>query len=171
MVLLAHGESGSGWGTIFEPWEMHSILIHFPIAFLLSAVVLDLYGRWRGTVSVLPVAAGLLVAGVVIGVLAALAGVLAFFTVPAHTMEAHRLMYWHLGIQSAALALFIWPAWAMWRDPVGCTLTARVIGWVAAILLIVGSGVGGYIVYHGGAGVEPMLLTPEVRENHEHETH
>ena len=102
------------------------------------------------------------------GVLAALAGVLAFFTVPAHTEEAHRLMYWHLGVQTAALALFAWPAWSMRRAPAGATGAARAAGWVAAVLLIVGSGIGGYVVYHGGAGVDPKLLSHELREGHAH---
>ena len=106
MMILAHGEGGSGWGLPVEPWELHPMLVHFPITLLLGGVALDLYARWRGRPNLLPTVRGMLVAGVVTGVFAALAGLLAFFTVPAHTEEAHRLMYWHLGVQSAALALF-----------------------------------------------------------------
>ena len=168
MMILAHGEGGSGWGLPVEPWELHPMLVHFPIALLLGGVALDLYARWRGRPNLLPTVRGMLVAGVVTGVFAALAGLLAFFTVPAHTEEAHRLMYWHLGVQSAALALFAWPAWAMRGDPGVATRGARVAGWVAAALLLVGSGIGGYVVYHGGAGVDPSLLSHEVREGHGH---
>lgn len=170
MVLLGHTESGAGWGGPFEPWEIHPALNHLPIAFLLGAVALDLYAWGRGRPGAARVATGLLVAGVFTGLLTALAGLLAFFTVPAHTVEAHKLMYWHLGVQAAALLLFAGPAWARSRDlarppsPGG-----RFLICVAAVVLLVGSAIGGYIVYHGGAGVEPDLLTPAVRESHSHE--
>lgn len=169
MILLAYTETGPGWGGPVEPWEIHPILTHFPIAFLLGGLAVDVYARWRGRPDLGRAASGLLIAGVLTAVLAALAGVLAFVTVPAHTEQAHGLMYWHLGIQSASLVLFAWPAWVRWRQglvppPAG----ARLAEWAAALLLVVGSSLGGYIVYHGGAGVEPRLLAPEVRGSHAH---
>jgi uncharacterized membrane protein len=133
-------------------------------------VALDLYAWWHGRDSLVQVATGLLVAGVLAGVLTAAAGFLAFFTVPGHTEEAHRLMYWHPGIQAAALLLFAWPTWVRWRNwtsrPIGAW---RFVACVAAVLLLVGSGVGGYIVYHGGGGIEDELLAPPLREGHHHQ--
>ncbi|HRA17858.1 MAG TPA: hypothetical protein PLZ24_12015, partial [Flavobacteriales bacterium] len=38
----------------------------------------------------------------------------------------------------------------------------------AAVLLIVGSYLGAWIVYRGGAGVDPAILSHEVREGHHH---
>jgi uncharacterized membrane protein len=169
MFLLAHAEAGHGLGGILEPWEIHPILVHFPIAFLIGGVLLGLYAGWRRRVVLDQVATGLLIAGVVLGLLTGLAGFLAFFTVPAHTEEAHTLMYWHLGLQVVALLLFAGAAWLRWRAwtvPPG--LGTRLLAWVATVVLVVGSGVGGYIVYHGAAGVEPELLSHEVRESHEH---
>src|SRR6266542_897509 len=93
MFIMAHSETGSRWSVPVGPWELHPALVHFPLALLLSGVVLDLYAWWRGRPGQLRAVAGLLVAGVVTGLVAALAGVLAFFTVPAHTAAAHRLMY------------------------------------------------------------------------------
>ena len=110
MTLFAHSEGGTGWGGPFQPWEFHPALNHLPIAFLLGGVVLDLYAWWRGRPALTQVATGMLVAGLLTGIITALAGVLAFYTVPAHTEEAHRLMYWHIAIQVAALLLFAWPA-------------------------------------------------------------
>lgn len=169
VIVFAHSENGYGWGGPIEPWEFHPMLVHFPIAFLLGGVALDVYAWLRRRPELSRVVSGLLIAGVLTGVLAALTGLVAFFIVPAHTEEAHRLMYWHLGIQVAALLLFAWPAWLGWRNwQVPLTPAARVVGWVAAVLLTVGSGIGGYIVYHGGAGVAPHLLSREVREGHSH---
>lgn len=167
--VFAHTEGGYGWGGPFEPWEIHPALNHLPIAFLLGGVGVDLYAWWRGRPNLSQVATGLLVAGVLTGLLAWLAGVLAFFTVPAHTEEAHRLMYWHAVIQTAALAMFAWPTWKRWRNWTALpTAGSRLVVCLAAALLLVGSAVGGYLVYHGGAGVDPQLLTPEVRQSHAH---
>jgi uncharacterized membrane protein len=173
MVVVAHAGEGYGWGGVIEPWEIHPMLVHFPIAFLLGGVALDLYaGRRPERLGLVRTATGLLVAGVLTGVAAALAGVWAFFVVPAHTDEAHRLMYWHLGVQLAALVLFGYVAWVRWRDRAGApTRAARVAGWVGALALTVGSGIGGYIVYHGGAGVEPRLLAPDLHGGHPHGDH
>ncbi len=59
MNILAHTEAGHGWGGPFEPWELHPILNHFPIAFLLGGLALELYAGWRGRQALLQVATGL----------------------------------------------------------------------------------------------------------------
>lgn len=169
MSLFAQSPHGYSWGGPFEPWEIHPALNHLPIAFLLAAVVLDLYAGWRGRPSLVPAAAGLLVVGILTGVFSALAGALAFFTVPAHADEAHRLMYWHMGIQAAAMLLFAWTAGKRWRNwTLPPNTIVRATGCLAAILLVVGSAIGGYIVYHGGAGIDPKILAPELRHGHTH---
>ena len=86
---------------------------------------------------------GLLAAGLPTSILVALTGVLNFFTVPVHTEEAHLLMYWHLGVQSAALVVFAWSAWAMRRRPVADPFAARADCCVAADFLILGSALKG----------------------------
>lgn len=166
MHMLAHTGEGQGWGLPVEPWELHPALVHFPIAFLLGGVALDLYAGWRGRPDLARTATGLLAAGWLTGVVAALAGVVAFATVPGHTPTAHRLMFWHIGIQATALALFTWPMWVGMRTRAAPTRAARAAGWAGALALTVGSGIGGYIVYHGGAGIDPDLLAPDVRQGH-----
>jgi uncharacterized membrane protein len=108
--LLAHTGSSSGYGgiPILAPWEIRPILIHFPIAFLLGAVILSAYASLRGGFDLEKVATGLFLAGIVTGLLAGAAGLLTFFTVPeTHTKLAHRLMYWHLGCMVGSLLIFI----------------------------------------------------------------
>jgi uncharacterized membrane protein len=108
--LLAHTGSSSGYGDnpIVTPWEIHPVLIHFPIAFLLGAVTVSAYASRRGRLDLEKAATGLFIAGIGTGLLAGAAGLLAFFTVPdTHTELAHRLMYWHLGFMIGSLLLFV----------------------------------------------------------------
>ena len=167
MFLFAHGEGAHPAGP-FPPWEWHPATVHFPIAFLLGAVALDLYAWWRGRADLARTATGLMAAGTVLGLVAAATGLVAFFTVPAHTGEAHDLMYWHLGVNAAALVLFA--AVVFLRRPVAPPGTgARVAGLVAVGLVATGGFLGGRIVYRGGAGVDPVILAPELRGGHDHE--
>ena len=168
MSILAHFEGSQRW--LIEPWEFHPALNHFPIAFLVGAVALDLYAWWRGRPGLAQVATGLLIVGLITGLVAALAGLVAFFTVPGHTEEAHRLMYWHLILQGVSLLLFAGPAWVRWRNWAGKpSLASRLGACFASMLLLIGSAIGGYVVYHGGAGVSEELLAPVVRE-HKHQS-
>jgi uncharacterized membrane protein len=155
---------------LFPSWEIHPATVHLPIGLLLSSVVLDLYGWWRRRQELVAVAHGILVAGVLTGVVAALSGFLAFYTLPpTHTEEAHTIMYWHLGLQVAALGVFALGGAARWwlgqRAPSG---VLRITGLVAAGLLVVGAYLGGYLVYRGATGVDPNLLSPTLREGHHH---
>ena len=167
MVLLAHGASESS-GGMFPPWEAHPATVHFPIAFLLGAVALDLYAWGRGRADLARAATGLMAAGVVLGLVALATGLLAFFTVPAHTAEAHALMYWHLGLNAAAIGLFA-VIFFRRRWPVPLGTGTRVAGLLAATVLAAGGFLGGRIVYRGGAGVDPAILAPEMRDGHGHE--
>lgn len=149
-------------------WELHPALVHFPIAFLLGAVALDFVAIRHPSESLHRAANGLLMAGVASGLIAAAAGFAAFLTVPAHTEEAHRWMYWHLGLAISALLLFliaIFQRWRRWAEPVASRI--RLLGLLAAAgLLSITGYLGGQIVYHGGAGIEPSILSPEIRHHH-----
>ena len=170
MLLLAHTAGGLGANGWLDPWEIHPALVHFPIAFLLGGVLLGLFAWWRGRVGLEQVATGLIIAGVLLGLVTGLAGFLAYYTLPeAHTEQAHDLMLWHLGIQLAAIALFAVCAWLRWRSwSAPPAVGTRLLGWVGALVLIFGSALGGYVVYHGGAGIEADLMSHKLREGHEH---
>jgi uncharacterized membrane protein len=153
-----------------KPWELHPMLVHFPIAFLMGGGVLLLWASWRPTEMRHRTAAGMLLTGMVLGWLAAAAGGLAYFTVPAHTEEGHILMYWHLGLGLAMLALFTWLSITRWRGRTTGATKLQLTGALAGLVLLMLTGyVGGSIVYHHGAGVDPRILAPEIREGHSHQ--
>jgi uncharacterized membrane protein len=152
-----------------QPWELHPALIHFPIALLLAGVAVELVARLGRRVSLARAGAALIVAGVAAGVIAAAAGAVSYFTVPAHTEAAHHQMETHLVVASAALVLFAIVAVARWRrrDRPASAL-ALSGGVVASVLLIAAAFLGGQAVYHGGAGVDPAILAPEIAQGHHH---
>lgn len=153
-----------------KPWELHPMLVHFPIAFLLGGVVFLLWAWRRPNEMRHRAAAGMLLAGMILGWLAAAAGGLAYFTVPAHTEEGHILMYWHLGLGLAMLALFTWVSITRWRSrTTGATRPQLIAAIVGVVLLMFTGYVGGSIVYHHGAGVDPKILAREIREGHTHQ--
>jgi uncharacterized membrane protein len=151
-----------------EPWEIHPALVHFPIALLLAAVACDWYAWSRGDGN--PgrdrVATGLLLAGIATAALAALAGVLAFFTGPtSYTDQAGRVIWWHIGAVVTQFVLFGIVAVArLQRQPAPPATWTRVLGLIAAAILVFAGYEGGYMVYHGGSGIEPQLLARELRE-------
>src|SRR5262249_14002738 len=155
-----------------RPWELHPALIHFPIAFLIGAWTVDLVARLRRSEPLARVAAGLLVAGVASGILAAAAGTIAYFSVPAHTEAAHGQMTAHLAVAAAALVLFALVAVARWRHRARPASGLSLVAGVAATGLLVGAAfLGGRIVYQGGAGIDPEILAPEVVAGHHHHDH
>ena len=153
-----------------EFWEIHPVLVHFPIAFLLGGMAVEVWAFRRPRESLTRPAAGLLVAGVVSGWLTASAGLLAFLTVRAHTTEAHGRMYWHLWIATVCLLLFSWVAWKRWWNrSERASKPVLITGLIAAILLLIVGALGGGLVYRGGAGVDPEILAPEIRSGHSHQ--
>jgi len=126
---------------------------------------LDLCAGWRHQENLTRAATAMILTGILTGLLTGVAGFLAFLTVTAHTEKAHDLMYWHLAIQLASILIFAIVVWRRWQTVGPPTGTTRLFGVFASVLLLVGSYIGGTIVYQGGAGVNPQILSAEVREH------
>ena len=143
-------------------WEIHPALVHFPIAFLIGGVVLDLFGQ--SSEAAVATATYLLIAGLATGVIAAVAGVIAYYTVPGnHTAEAHQRVYWHIWTIVTAVALFAVVCFVRWQHPSVVSLLIRGLGVVAVVIMAIGAYIGGDLVYHGGLGIDPTILKPGLR--------
>lgn len=152
-----------------ELWEFHPTLIHFPIAFLIAAVCYDLYLWARGDHGPSTTVTWLYSAGVLTAAVAAAAGALAFFTAPAsYTDEAAEIIWWHIGGAVTQFVLFAIVAIARYRHRRDASPSwTRVVGFVAALVLVFAGYEGGYIVYHGATGIEPDVLASDLRAKQE----
>ena len=142
------------------PWEIHPALVHFPIAFLVGGVALDLYAAWRGRPELALAASRLIAAGVLTGILAAAAGALAYFTVPGmHAGWAHQAIFWHLGLATASLVFLGGVALARRGEAASSpSLEVRLVGILAVALLAFAAAIGGEVVYHAGMGIDPYVI-------------
>lgn len=143
-------------------WEFHPAVVHFPIAFLVGGVALDVFGS--ASEAAVEAATYMLLAGLVTGAVAAATGVVSFYTVPAnHTEDAHYKVFRHIWAMVAAVVLFTVVCFVRWPHPATVSPAIRGLGVAAALILLFGGYVGGKLVYHGGLGVDPAILKPDLR--------
>lgn len=137
---------------------VHPAIVHFPIALLLSATIADL--AWvAGLTSDTHIAAVLMAAGLVGGLVAMAAGMVDFARLD-QAVVPHALR--HMAIVSVAwigygVALYLRRG-ALWSNAHIETLTIAV-SVVSACVLALGGWLGGRLVYTFGANVDPR--TPE----------
>jgi uncharacterized membrane protein len=151
--------------------NIHPLLVHFPIAFLLAFFALDSVAAlakkmaWRG------VASWFLYLGTVAAAFTVLAGFIAANSVP-HGGNVHEVMerHEHIGLSVLALAT----ALSAWRMKVGVPhgvnnglfLSAAA---VLCLLISLGADLGGLMVYKYGVAVQAVAV-PESGEGvgHQH---
>lgn len=129
---------------------VHPVLVHFPIAFWLGASGADLIGWRTGNPLWWTLSHHAIVAGLVMGTLAFLAGgmELALRRLPA---PAWRWVGAHAGLMSTALLCFL--VSLSWRRATPPPDSAVWLGLFGSALLLVGGFCGGTLVYGYGVGV------------------
>jgi nitrite reductase/ring-hydroxylating ferredoxin subunit/uncharacterized membrane protein len=138
----------------FKGHPVHAMLIPFPIAFFVGAFVADLIGFLRGA-DVVPGMAGMLaIAGVVMGLVAAVPGAVDLLrTVPPDSSGRTRGVR-HALANVGAVVLFVVGLWlrgGVQELPSALSLSA----WAAGlVLLTMGGWMGGTLVYRNQIGVD-----------------
>lgn len=140
----------------FKGHPIHMMLIPFPIAFLVGAFASDLLGVLFDNPSLWTTGAYLVIAGIVIGLIAAVPGFMDYlYTVPPGSSGKKRAT-WHMLVNVTSLALFA-VAWgirgAADAQPAFLVLLIEAVGLVAL-------GFGGWM---GGTLVVRNFIGPEHR--------
>jgi uncharacterized membrane protein len=131
---------------------IHPMLVPFPIAFLVGALVVDVVFASTGNVFWAEAGFWLLAAGIVMGALAAVFGLVDFLSLA--RVRALNAAWMHFLGNGAAMVLAIWNLAQRWGDPatgasgLGIALSAIVV----AILLVTG-WLGGELSYRYRIGV------------------
>jgi len=146
------------------PWEIHPMLVHFPLALLLAATTLDVVSAWKRREDLARVGYGLLVTGILCALVAAAAGLLAYFTVRVFSEQARVRMLLHPF--TAVGAVLLYAIEALLRRKRRHTVPRRgdvVLSIAAALLLGPAGALGGYLVYRDGVGVSSVRGTNDAR--------
>ncbi len=144
--------------------------MHFPIAFLSAFFALDLVGTLAKKAQWRSVASWFLYIGTVATVFTVISGFMAADSV-AHGGNVHDLMERHE--QIGILVLFLAIVLSIWRMKSGSLIRGAanifflILSALLGVLMIVGSDLGGLMVYKYGVGVE-AVQQPDDGHVHEH---
>jgi len=139
--------------------NVHPLLVHFPIAFLLAFVIFDSYGLFLKRLGARRLANAFLYLGAIAAPITAYAGLIAE-DLAKHGSEVHELIEWHerAGLTVSALAIIL----ALGRRFFGVPNSAMgealngALSAIMAVALIMGADLGGLMVYHHGLGVSSL---------------
>jgi uncharacterized membrane protein len=134
---------------------LHPMLIVFPLGLWLTAVAFDIATLVTGGPTPRLVAFYLIGAGLVGALLAAVPGFVDYFSLQG---RAGRLATWHMGLNLAAVAVFLASLllrtrWGESWVPSGSSLP-QALSIFGAVVLIVSGWLGGHLVYVHRVGVE-----------------
>ena len=146
---------------------LHPLLVDFPIAFLIAALLTDLL-YWRtGATQWADFSFYLILAGWLIGLLAITTGLIDFLSI----RQARALSAGWLHFLATDLAIFISTFNLIARLPdhqEAVLFTGLAYSVVVAVLLVIASGLGGQLVFRHGIGVygleEGQIIEKEVAE-------
>jgi nitrite reductase/ring-hydroxylating ferredoxin subunit/uncharacterized membrane protein len=131
---------------------IHPMLIPFPFAFLTGAFFFDAIAWWTGNMDNAYTGRNLTIAGVGMGLVAAVPGVIDYFgSVPPKSSGKTRATK-HALANSSALVLFA--ASFMLRDDGEATTATMIVQFLGLVLLSIGGYMGGTLVFRNQIGVD-----------------
>jgi len=138
----------------FKSHPIHPILVSFPIAFLVGTFVCDLIDRISGNNSFLQTAYYLEIAGIVMGLVAAVPGFIDYlFTVPPKSSAKKRGLK-HALINVSHLVIFF-IAWLIRGNETVNLNVILILEAVGVVLIFIAGYLGGTLVYRNQIGVDP----------------
>jgi uncharacterized membrane protein len=131
---------------------LHPMLVPFPIAFLVGALASDLAFAWTSDPFWARASLWLAGAGLVMGVVAAVAGLTDFLG--DRRVRSHAAAWVHFGGNGLALLLTLWSVLHRWSDPAASVLPlGLILSIVVAGILMVTGWLGGELSYRYRIGV------------------
>jgi uncharacterized membrane protein len=160
------------------------MLVVFPLGLLTVAPIFDIVHFSTGNAVFADVTFWMLSAGLIGGLVAAVAGFIDFLGIPRKT-RAYRVGLTHLFIMLCAVALYVLSWITRFRNPEGAGVGAFVLAVLGVGVIVVGGWFGGELVQRLGVGVyedahldspssfdterlvrRPTVTTPGPREPH-----
>lgn len=139
--------------------NVHPLVVHFPIAFLVAFFIVDLIGTLIKKDSWRQLASGLLYLGAIGAAMAVVAGLMAAGSVE-HGDNVHLIMLRHktfgLSILCLSVVLSIWRLLSRGSIKGGVNIVFLVLAALLNILVILGADLGGLMVYKHGVAVEAV---------------
>ncbi|MBT9097550.1 DUF2231 domain-containing protein [Methylovulum psychrotolerans] len=167
-------QSPSGMFTTLLPGlsamaNIHPMLVHFPIAFLVAFFMIDSIATLAKKPTWRMAATWFLYLGTVAAGFTVMAGFIAADSVP-HGDNVHAIMerHEHFGVWVLALASIL----SIWRNQAGVALRGAANGLflfasgVLCLLLALGADLGGLMVYHYGVAVAAVPVTETATAHH-----
>lgn len=150
--------------------NVHPLLLHFPIAFLMAYLALETYGLLFQKPTARRFASGLLNLGGLAALVTVISGLIAGGLEP-HNAIVHNIMEWHeragITVTIIALSLILWRAFGgLPESPMAITLNL-LLSFLMGGLLLIGADLGGQMVYQHGVAVK-SLQSPAENFHHEH---
>lgn len=150
--------------------NVHPLLLHFPIAFLMAYLALETYGLLFQKPTVRRFASGLLNLGGLAALVTVISGLIAGGLEP-HNAIVHNIMEWReragITVTIIALSLILWRAFGgLPESPMAITLNL-LLSFLMGGLLLIGADLGGQMVYQHGVAVK-SLQSPAENFHHEH---
>lgn len=144
----------------------HPLMVHFPVALLVTGLLVDVLAWWRRSERLAWAGLVLLVAAACFAVPTALTGWLDHEH--AEDLEGgETVMWWHFGFALTTSVAALTAAVLRWRQRAQVRFGLWTgVGLVLAILVGVTGFLGGWLAYELGAGVKPVME----QVSHEHES-